>query len=287
MNDAQEIINRILSGDLSQRAQGFMLVLPRGYRLEGLIEASLERAYGTRGHPDIRRLAPEGAGDMIKVDAVRDAQAFLASTASADGMKTLVLYRAEHLNTNAANALLKPLEEPTRSTRILLVTDNPAPLPSTIRSRCSVYTVMESPALAHQELEGFLASGDVETKEQPEALLALADGDPSLAAEIARHDLSTWIRKLEAWLASKDMTPPLPALAGKSAAPLLAVTMALQALLARIARGDATLTGWTAERASEAAWIAIDRSTDISRAGIDAKTRLHTMLLQLRAISAA
>ncbi len=139
MRTAHTIINHILSGDLSDRAQGFMLVLPRGYRLESLMEASLAEAYGTAGHPDVRRLTPEGAGDMIKVDAVREAQGFLASTASGDGMKTLVLYRAHRMNINAANALLKPLEEPTRRTRILLLTDNPSPLPATIRSRCSLF----------------------------------------------------------------------------------------------------------------------------------------------------
>ncbi len=287
MNNARPLLDRILSGELSRRAQGFMLVLPRGYRLEGIMEEALADAYGTHGHPDVRRLAPEGAGDMIKVDAVRGAQSFLASTASGDGMKTLVLYRAHRMNQNAANALLKPLEEPTRSTRIILLTDNPAPLPPTIRSRCSVHTVSATDALAVAELKARLASGEIATKDKPESLLALADGDPGLASEIAKYGLSPWIKKVEAWLSNEDPTPPLPTLSGKSAVPLLAATMCLQAMLARAARADTALKGWALDHVIEAGWKAIQASTDITRAGIDAKTRLHTMLLDIREVRRA
>jgi len=283
MSDAAKLIDNILMGDLAIKAQGFMLVAPRGYRLEGLVEDALTRTYGTAGHPDIRRLSPEGAGDFIKVDAIRDAQSFLASTASGDGMKTLVLYRAHRMNTNAANALLKPLEEPTKATRIIIVTDNPAPLPSTIRSRCSVFPVSPNEDLAILELEALLAAEEIDTKEKPKALLTLADGDPALAAQIAQHKLSAWLKKIETWLAGDDASPPLPVLTGKTAVPLLTATMALQALFARASRADAALKGWTLDRTLNAGWKLVDRTTDITRAGIDARTRLHTMLLDIRA----
>jgi hypothetical protein len=287
MSNAQHIIERILTGDLSQRAQGFMLVLPRGYQLEGLLEAAIEQAYGSRGHPDIRRLAPEGAGNMIKVDAMRDVQGFLASTASSSDMKTLVVYRADRMNPSAANALLKPLEEPTKSTRIIILTDNPDPLPTTIRSRCSVYTVSPDKSLALQEFEALVSSEDIQTKEKPDTLLDLADGNPALAADIARHGLSSWIKKVETWISGNDPTPPLPTLTGKSGVPLLTAVTSLQAMLVRAARGEITLKGWSLENVIEASWAVIQNSTDITRAGIDAKTRLHTILLNLREANSA
>jgi len=284
MNDAKTIINRILSGDLAGRAQGYMIVLPRGYSLEGLIEECLLETYGTEHHPDVRRLSPEGAGDMIKVDAVRDAQGFLASTASGDGMKTLVLYRAHRMNDNAANALLKPLEEPTRQTRILLVTDNPAPLPSTIRSRCGVFTIAPDEELAIRELTAILQQeGAKPSKDSPQALLTLADGDPALAAEIARHGLSAWLKKAQDWLGGSDATPPLPApLSGKSAVPLKIAALALQAVLARAAREEIAIKGWTLDRVIRAGWQSVERNTDVTRAGIDARTRLHSLMKDLR-----
>lgn len=287
MSNAQLLIERILSGDLSRRAQGFMLVLPRGYRLEDLFESAIEASYGSRGHPDIRRLAPEGPGNMIKVDAMRDVQGFLASTASSSEMKTLIVYRADRMNPNAANALLKPLEEPTKSTRIILVTDNPDPLPTTIRSRCSVYSVSPDNALALQEFEALMASEDIQIKEKPEVLLELADGNPALAADIARHGLSSWIKKVETWISGNDPTPPLPTLTGKSGVPLLTAVISLQSMLVRAARQEISLKGWSLESIIEASWEVVDSSTDITRAGIDAKTRLHTILLNIRRLKSA
>ena len=127
-----------------------------------------------------------------------------------------------------------------------------------------------------------LKASEIDTKEKPKALLALADGDPALAAQIAQYKLSAWLKKIEDWLASKETTPPLPVLTGKTAVPLIAATMSVQALLARAARAETTLKGWTLERALNAGWTAIERSTDITRAGIDARTRLHTMLIDIR-----
>jgi DNA polymerase-3 subunit delta' len=119
------------------------------------------RWFAASGHPDYRELQPEAlrsaefqSGELdsaesgqpsagkrkpskeIRVEEVRDLQDFINLTAYRRGGKTIVFYPAETLNLNAANALLKNLEEPPPSTRFMLVSHRPSYLPATIISRC-------------------------------------------------------------------------------------------------------------------------------------------------------
>jgi DNA polymerase-3 subunit delta' len=110
-------------------------------------------------HPDYREIRPESmrsierdesdaAADSdggsakrkpsqeIKIEDVRGLQDFIFLTSHQRGGKTIVFYPAETLNVNAANALLKNLEEPPAGTRFMLVTHRPGDLPATIHSRC-------------------------------------------------------------------------------------------------------------------------------------------------------
>lgn len=87
-------------------------------------------------HPDWAWLAPEEKGKAIKIDSIRQQVETMAQTAQQGGRKLVVLEPAEAMNRNAANALLKTLEEPSGATVILLISDSPARLLPTIRSRC-------------------------------------------------------------------------------------------------------------------------------------------------------
>ncbi len=87
-------------------------------------------------HPDWFWLAPEERGKAIKIDQVRELVEAMAQTAQQGGRKLAVLAPAEAMNRNAANALLKTLEEPSGSAVLMLITDSPARLLPTIRSRC-------------------------------------------------------------------------------------------------------------------------------------------------------
>lgn len=87
-------------------------------------------------HPDWTWLAPEEKGKAIKIDWVRELVLSMAQTAQQGGHKLAVLEPAEAMNRNAANALLKTLEEPSGSTLLMLISDSPARLLPTIRSRC-------------------------------------------------------------------------------------------------------------------------------------------------------
>ena len=72
----------------------------------------------------------------ITIGEVRRLRSFLGNTAASDGWRIVVVDRAEEMNANAANALLKALEEPPPRCLFLLISAAPGRLPVTIRSRC-------------------------------------------------------------------------------------------------------------------------------------------------------
>jgi DNA polymerase III subunit delta' len=73
---------------------------------------------------------------IISVDEVRRLRGFLGLTGAEDGWRVVIVDSADELNANAANALLKSLEEPPPRALFLLVTSQPSGLLPTIRSRC-------------------------------------------------------------------------------------------------------------------------------------------------------
>src|SRR5262249_9762931 len=77
----------------------------------------------------------------IGVDEVRRLRNFLGNTAGGQGWRVVVVDRADELNQNAANALLKALEEPPAKTVFFLVATAEGRIPVTIRSRCRTMRV--------------------------------------------------------------------------------------------------------------------------------------------------
>jgi DNA polymerase III subunit delta' len=74
--------------------------------------------------------------DEIVVDDTREVANFLRLTAAEGGWRIVIVDSADDMNRNAANALLKILEEPPKSALLMLVSHNPGRLLPTIRSRC-------------------------------------------------------------------------------------------------------------------------------------------------------
>jgi len=95
------------------------------------------RWVATGQHPDLTLLSPEEDSVQILIDQVRALVADLGLTAHGSGYKIAIIAPAEAMNVNAANALLKTLEEPPARTLLLLVTSQPSRLLPTLRSRCS------------------------------------------------------------------------------------------------------------------------------------------------------
>lgn len=89
-------------------------------------------------HPDFMLVEKiEGNVKNISVDQIRHLQNFLYKTSVISGQKTTVIYNAELMNINAANSCLKILEDTPKNTHIFLITNHPASVLSTIRSRCA------------------------------------------------------------------------------------------------------------------------------------------------------
>ncbi len=165
------------------------------------------RWFAALSHPDYREIQPEalrlaefqpdasGAAESeqpsdgkrkpskeIRIEEVRDLQDFINLTAHQRGGKTIVFYPAETLNVNAANALLKNLEEPPPSTRFMLVAHRPGYLPATIISRCQQIALPTPQAAAaelwlHQQGAANPALSLAQTGNAPLAALALDDGE--------------------------------------------------------------------------------------------------------------
>lgn len=85
-------------------------------------------------HPDLLPVEPEGV--QIRVDRVREAIAFAAGRPYESARRVVSIRRAELLGLEAANALLKSLEEPGAQVHWILTTTRPESLLPTIRSRC-------------------------------------------------------------------------------------------------------------------------------------------------------
>jgi DNA polymerase-3 subunit delta' len=106
-------------------------------------------------HPDFRLIQPdalaaeegeEKSGGKkpsreISVDQIRDLASFANLSAHCGGYRVVVIHPAEAMNNNAANSLLKTLEEPTAKLLFLLVSHKPQQLLPTILSRCLSFTV--------------------------------------------------------------------------------------------------------------------------------------------------
>ncbi|WP_100640726.1 DNA polymerase III subunit delta' [Marinobacter salexigens] len=139
-------------------------------------------------HPDVRVFSPEKSR-MIRIEQIRSLSTFAVSSPQVAGRKIAVVDRADQLNINSANALLKTLEEPVADFVLILLQESGRPVLPTIRSRCQVLSIpVPSAEQADQWLAGKLA--EIEGEKQPTAelmakSLMLAGNAPRLALEYA------------------------------------------------------------------------------------------------------
>jgi DNA polymerase III subunit delta' len=89
-----------------------------------------------RVHPDLYEL--EALGEMIRIDAIRELRRDLHMRPFEADRRVYLIQRAHLMNEDAADALLKDLEEPPPYAVIVLVADDLGPIPETIRSRCQL-----------------------------------------------------------------------------------------------------------------------------------------------------
>jgi DNA polymerase-3 subunit delta' len=133
-------------------------------------------------HPDNYVLEPEEADKAIKVDQVRDLVSFVVQTAQMGGRKVVLIEPVESMNINAANALLKSLEEPSGNTVLLLVSHQPSRLLATVKSRC-VQQACPLPGEA-MSLAWLAEALPGSSEEERVELLTLAAGSPLAAVSL-------------------------------------------------------------------------------------------------------
>jgi DNA polymerase-3 subunit delta' len=194
----------------------------------------------------VRRPWDDKAGRLraeITVDEVRRAKAFFALSAADGGRRVAIVDAADELNANAANALLKLLEEPPAGAVLLLVAHQPARLLPTIRSRCRM---LRLDPLGPADLAAALAGAGVPA-EQPERLAELADGSAGEAVRLVREDGLALYARLVALFATLPGLDRMAALAvaeaaaGRGAEGRFDMTLSLlDRLMARLARAGVT-----------------------------------------------
>ncbi len=169
-----------------------------GYLLcERALGESLEQACGvckqcklvsSETHPDFKHIRPEEGSSVLKVDAIRAMVEFFSQSSMQGGRKLAVLAPAESLNHNAANALLKTLEEPSGDSVIILVSHSAGQLLPTIRSRCQVidFSLPERDSAQAWLASALSAEGLSVSPDELHSVLSLAAFAPLRALEFVR-----------------------------------------------------------------------------------------------------
>jgi DNA polymerase-3 subunit delta' len=188
------------------------------------------RRVGAGLHPDLFLVAPEGVA--IRIDRVREALQFAAGRPYEAPRRVAIVTRADRLGLEAANALLKALEEPGSKLHWILTTTSAEALLPTIRSRCTLARLRTPPAGSART-----GAGPDEDARDLELLAGGPDAPEGFDLEAARELRARTVEALEAGLRRGDL-PALLCLADELArrerqgARLLAELLADAALLA-------------------------------------------------------
>lgn len=156
--------------------------LPDGAACGHCVDCRLVRA---GSHPDLARVAPdpESKSGEIPIDSIRDLRDRANLTAGRGGRVLFVVDPADRMNTAAANALLKTLEEPPGPVLLCLIAEDPGRLPATVRSRCLLLRQgLPPPEQALEWLRSQMPQGQ-SGDSSPETRLGLARGAPLIARD--------------------------------------------------------------------------------------------------------
>lgn len=148
--------------------------------LDGEIESGNDTADGDDGKKSAK--SSKAPSKEIKIDQVRALSDFMNVSTHRQGLRVIVLYPAEALNTASANAILKTLEEPPPHTVFLLVSNSVDRLLPTILSRCRKFAL---PMPSSDEALSWLVSQQIE---HAEVWLAEQGGAPLAAYAAAQGD---------------------------------------------------------------------------------------------------
>ena len=134
-------------------------------------------------HPDLTWVAPSGAHEMLRRDVDEAVVGAAARTPFEARYRVFVLERADTMNDETANSLLKTLEEPPHYVVLLLLTDRPSQVLPTIASRCQ--GVRFDPLGAEAVAQRLQSRGVAPAAAAACARLSLGDGEKALALGLA------------------------------------------------------------------------------------------------------
>jgi DNA polymerase III delta' subunit len=143
-------------------------------------------------HPDLHRLAPEGAGEQIRLNQVQTLTSELALMPMEAPLRVAIIESAHRLNPDAQNALLKTLEEPVGAACLVLCADDPGTILPTVASRSARVSLGPVPAEATARL---LEDEGLADAPRALALARAAGGSPGLALALARSPEALLLRE--------------------------------------------------------------------------------------------
>ncbi len=142
------------------------------------------RKFFTGNHPDLLHIEPDGAA--IKIGQVRELKKALTFPPFEARYRVAVLCDIHTMRREAANSLLKTLEEPPADTILILTGDEAGTILPTILSRCQIIPFF---ALPYAHLAKSLTDGEGLAAAAAFAIAAAAEGSLGRARELLRHDL--------------------------------------------------------------------------------------------------
>lgn len=145
------------------------------------------KTYNSNANPDYLEVSLLEGKQQITVDQIRQLSQFLNFTRSFEGYRVVLIRSIEKMNRNAANSLLKSLEEPTGNTIIILISDNISSVLPTIKSRCQkLFLPQPSREIALSWLQ---EANKNNKKTDLKELLELSNGSPIGALDIPENML--------------------------------------------------------------------------------------------------
>ena len=162
-------------------------------------------SYGPKDDKEERKRAdgkPFESARSIRIAQIRAMQTRLGTRPTLGERRAIIIDPADDLERNAANALLKSLEEPPRGTYFLLVAHSPARLLPTIRSRCRV---LRFPTVPDSEMDRLLGQMAPDADDASRAAaIAAASGSPGAALQFIDLDLGKVAQAMRAILERGD-----------------------------------------------------------------------------------
>lgn len=148
--------------------------------------------FASKAHPDFCLISLQDDRQSILIEQIRELNYFLSLSRSCSPRRLAVILPAERMNLNAANSLLKNLEEPASGTHILLFSAHPATVLPTIRSRCQD---VHLPLPTQQQALAWLSEKPLQ--HSAEELLEMSWGRPLAALQM---DNDEWLSQRALWL---------------------------------------------------------------------------------------